>query len=58
MISEFKVRMVGDWEVFSLMKPLVNSIQIKETNIVGPTVVQLYIIYEYRIGRIGRKKYV
>ena len=32
------------------MKPLVKSTQIKKIITVRPTVLQLYIIYEYRIG--------
>ena len=39
------------------MKPLVKNTHIKKT-IVSPTVFKLYIIYEYKIGRIGPKKYV
>ena len=38
------------------MKPLVKSINVKENNIVRPTVSQLYKIYEYRIDRIESKK--
>ena len=40
------------------MKPLAKNIQIKKTIIARPTVSQLYIIYEYRIIRIGPKKHV
>ena len=60
MIPELKVRMIGSWEVFSfneVFSLLVKSMQIKKSNIVHPTVSQLYIIYEDRIGRIGPKKY-
>ena len=60
MIPELKVRMIGGWEVFSfneVFSLLVKSMQIKKSNIVHPTVSQLYIIYEDRIGRIGPKKY-
>ena len=38
------------------MKPLVKCMQIKKKNIVDPTVFQLYIIFDYKIGRIGPKK--
>ena len=61
MIPELKVRMVGGWEVFSFNKCLVSLLRVyklKKINIVRPTVSQLYIIYEYRIGRIGPKKHV
>ena len=58
MIPELIVRIVGGWEVFSFNEVfsfLVKSIQIKKTNIAHPTVSQLYMIYEYRIGRMGPK---
>ena len=61
MIPEFKVRMVGGWEVFSFNEVfsfLVESIQIKKNNITHLTVSQLYMIYEYRIDRMGPKNNV
>ena len=61
MISELKVRMVGGWEVFSVSMKYLTSLlrvyKLKKTNIVSPTVSQLYIIYEYRIGWIGPTKH-
>ena len=61
MIPELKVRMVGGWEVFSFNETLVKMLRVyklNKTNIVCPAVSQLYMIYEYRIGRIGPKKHV
>ena len=61
MIPELKVRMVGGWEVFSFNETLVKMLRVyklNKTNIVRPAVSQLYMIYEYRIGRIGPKKHV
>ena len=39
-------------------KMLKKTNKLKQTNIVRPTVSQVYIIYEYRISRIGPKKHV
>ena len=53
--------MVGGWEVLVSMKPLVKMLKVynlKNNNIVRPTVSQLYIVYEYRIGRLGPKNHV
>ena len=51
----------GGWwlrRVWCQWNPLLRVCKLKNSNIVRPTVSQLYIIYEYRIGWIGPKKHV